>query len=113
MARGAENQLRLLVVPGVPTLRDESVGQGDGRERFSPRRSFLTVARWTALCARSPGYQRFACPPVMAERELQAVHAIRVRVCATREADHERAAIPEPHNRSWERLLALLVVPDQ
>ena len=48
MARGAENQLRLLVVPGVPTLRDESVGQGDGRERFSPRRSFLTVARWTA-----------------------------------------------------------------
>ena len=27
--------------------------------------------------------------------------------------DHERAAIPESDNRSWERLLALLVVPDQ
>ena len=36
MARGAENQLRLVVVPGVPTLGDGSVGLGDGRGRFSP-----------------------------------------------------------------------------
>ena len=36
MARGAENQLRLVVDPGVPTLRDESVGRWDGRERFFP-----------------------------------------------------------------------------
>ena len=36
MARGAENQLRLVVDPGVPTLRDESVGRWNGRERFFP-----------------------------------------------------------------------------
>ena len=36
MARGAENQLRLVNVPGIPTLGDESVGLGDGRERFFP-----------------------------------------------------------------------------
>ena len=36
MARGAENQLRLVNVPGIPTLGDESVGRWDGRERFSP-----------------------------------------------------------------------------
>ena len=36
MARGAEDQLRLVVDPGVPTLRDESVGRWDGRKRFFP-----------------------------------------------------------------------------
>ena len=36
MARGAEDQLRLVNVPGIPTLGDESVGLGDGRERFFP-----------------------------------------------------------------------------
>jgi len=36
MAWGAENQLRLVVDPGVPTLRDKSVGRWDGRERFFP-----------------------------------------------------------------------------
>ena len=34
--RGAENQLRLVVDPGIPTLRDESVGRWDGRKRFFP-----------------------------------------------------------------------------
>ena len=36
MARGAENQLRLVNVPGIPTLGDESVGRWDGRKRFFP-----------------------------------------------------------------------------
>ena len=37
MVSGAENQLRMVAVdPGVPTLRDESVGRWDGRGRFFP-----------------------------------------------------------------------------
>ena len=36
MARGAGNQLRLVVDPGVPTLGDESVGRWEVRERFFP-----------------------------------------------------------------------------
>jgi hypothetical protein len=36
MASGAKNQLRLVNVLGAPTLRDGSVGQWDGKERFFP-----------------------------------------------------------------------------
>jgi len=36
MAKRAENQLRMVMIPGVPTLRDGSVGRWDGRGRFFP-----------------------------------------------------------------------------
>ena len=34
MAKGAENQLRMVMIPGVRTLGDGSVGRWDRRERF-------------------------------------------------------------------------------